>query len=248
MINLENLDGLPVSFIKRLNDFDSHFKFYEFLEDFDNNETMSNLISEINDQCLQSRIIGFHFTNAIEQDILTQGAIIRTGQEIRTCFINKHFHLFTKDEQDQILLAWNQQFNKSKSKNRDNRIFFNFTQHALFNGGAKLLLKYYGGEQVYFPLYRIPEIAYKLENIGKPMILKCSLDPNVINTFIENPWGRIIVSSYHRIINPKAHIIDQDGYQEIGVKKENIEIIKLDNTLPHSTRVDSSIGFHHAVH
>ncbi|SFF35760.1 hypothetical protein [Sunxiuqinia elliptica] len=227
MINLENLDGLPVSFIKRLNDFDAHFRFYEFLENFANNKTMNNLISEINDYCLTHKIVGFHFTNALEQDILTHGIIIRTGQEIRASFTKNHFHLFSTNEQDQIRLLWKGQFDNSNGKNRDNRIFFNFTQHALINGGAELLLKYYGGEQVYFPLYRIPEIAHKLENIGEPMILKCSLDPNMINTFIENPWGKIIASSYHRKINPNAHTIDQDGYQEIEVKKENIEIIKL---------------------
>ncbi|HUX95063.1 MAG TPA: hypothetical protein VMV47_04960 [Bacteroidales bacterium] len=96
------------------------------------------------------------------------------------------------------------------------------------NDGAELLLSYYGGEQVYFPLFELPNIGEKLKNIGIPMILKCTLNPNDINTFIEYPWGKITVSSYHRIKNPDAIVVDQDGYQKVGVNPENIEIIKYD--------------------
>ena len=104
--------------------------------------------------------------------------------------------------------------------------FFNFTKDALKDSGAELLLKYYGGEQVYFPIFQLPEFGKKLEKIGVPMILRCTLNPNDINTFIEFPWGKIAVSIYHRKVNPEAHQIDQDGYQNIGVSPENIEIIE----------------------
>ena len=61
------------------------------------------------------------------------------------------------------------------------------------------------------------------------MILKCRLTPKDINTFYENPWGRIAVSTYHRLVNPEAHQDDQDGYQSVNVAPENIEIIKFRN-------------------
>lgn len=226
IISLENLDGFPDYFFKRLAKFDNLFEQFEFLENFETNEGIHNLIIEINDYCLRNKIVGFHFTNAIEKNILDQGLAIRTGKEIRESFIKNHFHLFTKDEQNKILIEWKKEFDESDVKSRDNRIFFNFTKHALYNRGAELLLRYYGGEQVYFPLYKIPQIGQKLENIGEPMILKCTLDPNEINTFIEYPWGKIIVSSYHRTKNLNAYLVDQDGYQRVDVSKDNVEIIK----------------------
>ena len=63
------------------------------------------------------------------------------------------------------------------------------------------------------------------------MILKCILTPNNIETFWGNPdlynypWGRIAISSYHRLRNRDAYVEDQDGFQRTDVKPENIEII-----------------------
>lgn len=131
---------------------------------------------------------------------------------------------------------------KKDSESRDYRIYFNFTKNALSNKGAELLLKYYGGEQIYFPLFNLPVINEKLEKIGKPMILKCILEPREIKTLIQNPWGKIIVSSYHKTLNPNASVVDQDGYLKSAVLSKNIEIIDAKNTLTndgnHCTTID----------
>jgi hypothetical protein len=227
-INLENLTGLPHDFVMRLKMHDEIFTKVKFLEQFENDDNINQLIIDINNFCLENKIIGYHYTNAIESYILEIGLVIRTGEEIRQDFIKRHFPLFTKEEQNQILIHWNKRFDEEDAEVRDNLLFFNFTIGALKDGGAELLLSYYGGEQVYFPLFDLPHIGEKLKNIGTPMILKCTLNPNDIYTFIEYPWGKITVSSYHRIINPDAYTVDQDGYQKVGVNPENIEIIKYD--------------------
>ena len=224
-VNLENLEGLPKKYCDELEKFDNLFRTHRFLEHYEHNQDINNLVYEINNYCLKNEIIGFHYTNAIETDILEKGMIIRSGNEIRNDFRNKYFHLFDKSEQILIEEKWNQRFGQKDTESRDFRTFFNFTKDALENGGAELLLKYYGGEQVYIPLFDLSSIGEKLTKIGKPMILKCTLDPNDIMTFIENPWGKIIVSSYSRKINPNTYQIDQDGYQKKGVKSEKIEII-----------------------
>ncbi|NOQ26748.1 MAG: hypothetical protein GQ564_15415 [Bacteroidales bacterium] len=224
VIDLENLYGLPQEFIIRLNEFDSLFKQFEFLEDYETE--IYQLIADINNYCLENEIIGYHYTNAIENDILEKGIIIRKGKDIRKEFKKRHFHLFTKDEQIQILNNWDKLFGEGDVKNRDNRVYFNFTKHALQNGGAELLLNYYGGEQVYFPIFELPQIGTKLKKIGIPMILECTLNPNDISTFIQYPWGKIVVSSYNKIINSKAYAIDQDGYQKVNVSPKKIKIIK----------------------
>lgn len=59
------------------------------------------------------------------------------------------------------------------------------------------------------------------------MIVRCSLDPNQINTFIGNPWGKILFSSFHVLMNPNVYRIDPDGYQSIPVSPENIIEIKI---------------------
>lgn len=63
-----------------------------------------------------------------------------------------------------IKAAWASYFNDNLQSTRDNTIWFNFTRYALSNGGADLLLKYYGGEQVYFCIDDIPGVGEKLSS------------------------------------------------------------------------------------
>ena len=112
-------------------------------------------------------------------------------------------------------------------------IFFNFTEDALHNGGAEDLLNHYGGEQVPICFCQPPlfiqggtnkqcSICKKLSQIGEPLLVRCSLDPKIVNTFTENPWGKILVSSFHVEVNSEAYRIDQDGYIKEPVSAQNI--------------------------
>ena len=226
IIDFEDFTGLPNEFIIRLNRYVSIFVEYEFLEQYLDDEYIHQLIVDIDDYCLDNNIIGYHYTNGIVDEFKEKGILVRSGKKIRQDFMERHFHLFTKEEQNRILEKWEKRFDEDDQRVRDNCVFFNFTKGALKNSGAELLLKYYGGEQVYFPIFQLPEIGKKLKKIGVPMILRCTLNPNVINTFIDYPWGKIAVSSYHRKVNQTADWVDQDGYQKVSVSPENIEIIK----------------------
>ena len=225
VINLDDLNGLPLEFVKRLSAFDEIFKNSNYFEDYENNADIKRLTIEIDKFCQTNKIIGYHYTNAIKEDVFKNGLLIRNGEDIHNAFVEKHFHLFTEEEQATILKGWNYLREKNAAKYRDNLVFFNFTLDGLQNSGADLLLHYYGGEQVYFPLYRQPQISEKLKKIGTPMILKCILNPKNIKTFWENQWGRIAVSSYHRLKNQDACVEDLDGSQQTAVQPENIEII-----------------------
>ena len=66
-------------------------------------------------------------------------------------------------------------------------------------------------------------------NIGEPLILKCSLNPQNIETFYEYPRGRIAVSTFHSMHNPNAYRDDQDGCQFVDVKADDIDIIYFKN-------------------
>jgi len=72
VIDLENLIGLPQEFINRLKRFDKIFRLHKLIE---HDETIDEIVIEINNFCLENRIIGYHYTNAIENDILEKGII-----------------------------------------------------------------------------------------------------------------------------------------------------------------------------
>lgn len=227
IINLESLEGLPNNYIEKLAAFRQEFLDYEFLEELDENIALQELIYDIDQFCFENHIIGFHFTRADPKHILKRGLLSRTGQEIREDFLINYGNKFETEEIDEIKSAWKNGFDDSDKEARDNRIFFNFTKEGLRNGGADLLLKNVGGEQVNWPLYRNQKLRTKIQNLGIPLILKCTLTPKNIKTYIENPWGKIAVSSFHRTINSKAHQTDQDGNQKTTIAPELIEIIEL---------------------
>ncbi|WP_159478358.1 hypothetical protein [Chryseobacterium sp. 18068] len=224
VINLENLDGIPKEYLNELTKYDSLFKKFSFLEDFEEIREIAELISKINTFCSSNLIIGFHYTKAFPKEINENGLISRTGKQIRENFLKNYKYLFTAHEIENIKNIWENYFCEEQIESRDNRIFFNFTKQGLNNFDAKALLTNFGGEQIYMPLLSHDCLCKKIKTLGKPLILKCKLSPKNIETFIDEPWGKIAISSYNNMKNIDAHRTDQDGYQSVNVSPENIEI------------------------
>lgn len=224
VINLENLDGIPKEYLNELTKYDSLFKTFSFVEDFEDIKEIGELISKINIFCLSNLIIGFHYTKAYPKEINENGLISQTGKQIRDNFLKNYKYLFTAQEIEKIINTWENYFCEEQIEARDNRIFFNFTKHGLNNFDANPLLTNFGGEQIYMPLLSHDSISKKIKTLGNPLILKCKLSPKNIETFIDEPWGKIAISSYNNMKNKEAHRIDQDGYQTVNVSPENIEI------------------------
>jgi hypothetical protein len=227
LINLSDPKSLPIEFQNRLLDLKEFFTSVKFLEQLEERPAIRNLIVEINDYCLRNRIVGFHFTRAIPEQIRARGLLIRTGEEIRNNFINQFGQEFTKSELELIQNAWQQYFTKGQSDARNSKIFFAFTLSEL-NSGAKPLMRNYGGEQVYMPLRQLEGIGRKIESFGEPLILKCNLDPNSVKAYglTENPWGEIAVSAYHKSMNSDARQVDYDGSQDCPILPKDVSIIK----------------------
>lgn len=225
-IDLNNLKGIPKEFISELKKFDPLFREDRFLGELLDNNPISKIISTINDYCLTKQVFGYHYTRAIPNEIQHNGLICRNGNNIRQSFMANFGHYFTEEEIYKITKAWSTHFNTQQHELRDGSLYFNFTTAALDGYGAEPLLSNFGGEQVYMPLQELPGISEKIKRIGRPLIVKCKLDPNRINTFYEQPWGRIAVSTYHCKINQEAHRDDQDGYQYFDVEPGNLEIIE----------------------
>lgn len=222
-IDFENFLGLPKSYVDKLTEYSDIFRQIEHIEEFQTE--IYDLILDINEYCENSYIIGYHYTRAFPESIKNNGLLIRSGNEIRQGFLRDYGHSFTAEEIIQIKTAWKRQFSEKGCENRDNKIFFNFTLHALENGGAEYLLNHFGGEQIYFPLMEIDNISRKVSKLGMPLIVKCKLNPKDLTVYIQEPWGKIAVSAFHRRINNSAIVIDQDGYQTCPVNPENLEVI-----------------------
>ena len=230
-INLEDLEGIPKKYIDRLKCFDTILKQNKSLDSIIEIEEIEILANEIHDFCNRNLIFGFHYTRALPEEILKTGLTCRSGEEIRNVFLKNHSKRFTVDELEFLKNKWEGYFDRQAQKSRDNRLYFNFTTNAIDEYGAQPLLRSYGGEQIYMPIPDDSKVGEKLMQIGLPLILKCKLKPTNLNTFYDNSWGRIAVSSYHNKLNPSAYQYDQDGHQSVNVPPSDIEIIEYKGNL-----------------
>ena len=77
----------------------------EHLENIREIPAVASLIKDIDRFCSENMVIGFHYTRAIPEDILTQGLQPRSGEEIRAQFLSRFAHMFTPVEISAIKAA-----------------------------------------------------------------------------------------------------------------------------------------------
>ena len=171
---------------------------------------VQSVVVELNNYCMQKRVLGIHYTRAIRTDIEQKGLLIRTGAEIREEFIRRFGSKFEATELESLRDMWSSHQGK-QSHIRDSMLWFNFTLRAFGGTGSKHLLGMYGGEQIHMGIEFDTPVGNKIASIGEPLIVKCALDPQKVRTFIAQPWGRILLSSFHLSVVPDAFRIDQDG-------------------------------------
>lgn len=226
-IDLAKPLDLPAEFVTRLRAIEGSCACQGFSESLVKQRDVSALVTDIDQYCRSHRVIGVHYTRAVSESIRSKGLLIRDGKEIRADFLKEHSHLFSQEEIMTIIERWDSYFDHGQSSGRDGRIFFNFTEIELGGSGTEYLLGLYGGEQVSMCFELDEPLGLKLGAIGEPLVVRCSLDPNQVQTFIEHPWGKILVSSFHAIVNPDAYRIDQDGYQVIPVRPEDVVEVRV---------------------
>lgn len=225
ILNLCTLAGFPPFFFEEMEKHTELLLSTEFSDELIENPVFQELIERTTEFSKDCNIVGYHYTKANKEDILKEGLKSRSGQEIREIFLSRYSVLFTVEELETIKKLWNAYFDRIQKSSRDNYIFFNLTTEALSNSGAKPLLKYYGGEQVYMPLQRESSIAQKLQSIGTPLLIKAILDPKQLNNFYEDDIAKIAISSFHRTKRTDANQYDCDVYQRHPISPSQIEII-----------------------
>ena len=229
-IDLQRPDLLPEDFKSRLYAIETLCREHEFSDELVEETEVSILVDDLNRYCMEHQVIGIHYTRAIKEDIESKGLLVRTGKEIRNDLLDRFGNLFNSKELEFLRNKW-KSHQEIQADIRDLRLWFNFTTEALRGSGGsgtKYLLGLYGGEQINMGIEFGSPIGKKLASIGEPMIVRCSLDPNNVDTYIKNPWGKIIVSSFHLQVRPDAYRIDQDGSQRSSVPPENliVEVVR----------------------
>ena len=233
-VDLNSIQDIPDSLLDKLASHNDLFLQNNFSDSLSEHWKLAPLVSELNEYCLTNNVIGIHFTRSVKSSILSKGLLSQSGSEFRYNFLESYSHLFTTEELLEIKRRWLSYFGTTGCEERDFRIFFNFTDDALRNGGADELLGMFGGEQITMCFDNDGDcsISEKLSLIGEPLIVRCSIDPHRVETYIEQPWGKILMSAYHKHINPGAYRIDQDGSVTYPISKRDIvEIITLTNCL-----------------
>ena len=222
-VDLQRPDLLPDDFKHRLHAIEPLCRKHDFSEYLVKEPKVSVLVEAINSYCMERRIVGIHYTRAVKEDIESKGLLVRTGNEIRNEFLARFGHRFSSEELIFFRNKW-KSHQEAQANIRDLMLWFNFTTQGLGGGGTESLLGLYGGEQINSGIEFNSSIGNKLATIGKPLIVRCSLDPRNIHTYLEDPWGKIMVSSYHLHIRSDAYRIDQDGSQIVPVLPEHLVV------------------------
>ena len=209
-VDLQRPELLPEVLREHLNSIQSLCRNEKFSDKLVQRPEARNIVIELDDYCMQRRVLGIHYTRAIRTDIEQKGLLVRTGAEIRDEFIQRFGHKFEATELELLQNKWSSH-QVTQSKIRDSMLWFNFTLRAFGGSGSESLLRMYGGEQIHMGIEFNTPIGNKLRSIGEPLIVKCALDPQKVRTFLGHPWGKILVSSFHLSVVPEAQRIDQDG-------------------------------------
>lgn len=222
-VDLQRPELLPEALRQRLNSIESLCRNEEFSEKLVEHPEVRNIVIEVDNYCMQRRVLGIHYTRAIRADIEQKGLVVRTGAEIRDEFVQRFGHIFETDEMEWLQNKWSSH-QVTQSDVRDSMLWFNFTLSAYGGSGSEYLLGMYGGEQIHMGIDFNTPIGRKLASIGEPLLVKCALDPQKVRTFIGHPWGKILVSSFHLCVEPEAYRIDQDGKVTESISPQDLVV------------------------
>ncbi|WP_337171756.1 hypothetical protein [Gemmatimonas aurantiaca] len=211
-IDLCSAESIPKPLTERLRAFDQRLRRSEFLDSLLEEDSLVEIVRDLDEVCEAERVIAYHFTRADPRLIHEHGLLACSGAERRESFIATYGHLFTEQQLARIREIWQSYFNGAQNHARDGRVWFNLTLQALKNGGADRLLSHFGGEVVYMPLTSEYGVSRVLNSLGEPLVVKCDLDTSRARTFTEFPWGKTWLSAYHRTLNTNAHPMDWDCY------------------------------------
>lgn len=99
-VDLQRPELLPEALRLRLSSIESLCRNEKFSEELVKLPEVRNVVIELDNYCMQRRVLGIHYTRAIRADIEQKGLLVRTGAEIRDEFVQRFGHRFEAYEME----------------------------------------------------------------------------------------------------------------------------------------------------
>lgn len=227
MIDISSINSIPSNIVDRLRGLDAAFTDAEYIEQLKELPDIVDIAEELHSICASKGVIGYHYCRGFSDRIESEGLTVATGQERRAAFLAEYGETFTDTQRARLVATWDDYFDKFQNEARDNKLWFNLTRNQLLEGGAGPLLYYYGGEVIYMPFSRDPEIGEILHSLGSPIVVSCHLDINSTNAFSKDTFSWVWVSSYHCSVNSNAYQHDSDVWIHHSLHRQNILAVDL---------------------
>ena len=119
---------------------------------------------------------------------------------------------------DAGLAAWR----KNHTGRREKMLWFCVDRDLVFDRGTGSFFRYFGGEAVYVPFVRDPEVGPLLERVGEPVVVEVRIRSRDLKVFQDLAFARTLASHFASSVNPKFRIEGREGYLSKGVEPEDI--------------------------
>ena len=97
-IDLQRTELSPEALRVRLQSIESLCRNEEFSENLVRHQKVRNIVIELDSYCMDSQVLGIHYTRAIRTDIEHKGLLVRTSAEMRDEFVQRFGEEFEADE------------------------------------------------------------------------------------------------------------------------------------------------------
>ncbi len=226
-IDLSTCGNIPSNVSTILNDHIEEFRKIEFLDELLEISELHDVVVALDQVAESQGVVLYHYTRNFRETLAREGLALKSGKERRSEFLAQFKDQLSQSQIQKLRVGWDNYFNSEQNRSRDERIWFNLTLSALSNGGAFPLLSHYGGEVVYMPFSRDPDLSNFLGSIGEPLIVRAIANVDSLTTFDVYPWGKTWLSTFHKELNPDAIQKDFDVYTKQPIPPECIQSIEV---------------------
>jgi hypothetical protein len=221
-IMLDDVESIPVS---ELDLFCEYSQLLEGTVDFDSlleDNRMSDIELKLDKYVRKQDIILYHFTRGNPDCFRNKGLCIYSGEKRRKKFLDEYGDLFSSEQIRRIKRKFAEYYTEEHNKFRENKVWFTMTANKDWLGTVEPLYKYYGGEIVNFALSGEADIMEIFETIGQPLVITCKISTEDIVKSRENMFGKALLSTYHKRLNPNASWRGADCFCTVPVTPQQI--------------------------
>lgn len=201
-LKLDSLHALPDALKARLLERRSVFEASPDLDDALSDPVVRTIDSELERHLRTQQVVAYHCTREPEPGYFQQqGLHTLSLKGHQAWFLDTYGHQFTPEERTRMESAWAGYFVGKQATERQGTLWFCLTTNTV-RFGTDAFFKYCGGEAINKPLQSDPEILTKLQSIGRPVVVECSVAGADFAQF--QHIARPLLHSFHRTIRHDA--------------------------------------------